>query len=169
MDFIELTLQEYEHEMRATRNVLECVPDEHWGWKPHPKSMSLGMLASHIAESQRWAEDVMTKDELVLDFASFRPYEAKNRMEMLAKFDRLALLAAKSMAGVSNERLAAQWRLKSPDGQVLLQKSRLAILRDFVINHTIHHRGQLTVYLRLKDVPLPQVYGPTADDTAMKG
>lgn len=169
MDFIDFLVKEYEHEMRVTRTMLERVPNEHWSWKPHPKSMTLGMLASHIAESQGWAKEAMTKSEFVFDTATYKPFQAANRDEVLAEFDRQAISGAKSIMTASSESLAKNWQMKMPDGTVILEMTRLGILRDFVINHTIHHRGQLTVYLRMKDVPLPQVYGPTADDTAMKG
>ena len=167
MEFIDLVLQEYQHEMRVTRTVLERVPDEHWNWKPHPKSMTLGMLASHIAESQGWTKEAMTDQDFVFDMQTYKPYVAGNRDEMLAEFDKRALESTKAMFGASNEHLLKTWRIKTPDGKVFLEMKRIGVLRDFVINHTVHHRGQLTVYLRLKDVPLPQVYGPSADDTSM--
>ncbi|NUM54768.1 MAG: DinB family protein [Candidatus Hydrogenedentes bacterium] len=167
MNIIDAILQEYQHESGVTRKVLERVPDEHWAWKPHAKSMSMGELASHLAEIHWWAEGTMNDDVWVMDMATFKPYVGANKAEVLAAFDKNVANAAAAMKGASNEHMMKTWSMKTPDGNVMMSMPRVVVIRSFILNHSVHHRGQLTVYLRLKDVPLPQVYGPTADETAM--
>lgn len=167
MNMIDPIIQEYRHEMGVTRTVLDRVPDKHWAWKPHPKSMSMGKLASHLAESQWWAIGTMQDDVWVMDMATYKPYEGANKAEVLAAFDKNVADALDAMTGASNDHMTKTWSMKTPDGNVMMTMPRVAVIRSFVLNHTIHHRGQLTVYLRMKDVPLPQVYGPSADDTSM--
>jgi len=167
MNLIDSIVQEYEMEMATTRKVLERVPTEHLNFKPHPKSMSLGGLASHLAEAQSWGVLTAQLDEFVMDPAQYKPFVGKDKDAILAEFDKNVKEAVAAMKPLSNEALMRTWTMKSPDGTVFLQMPKIAVLRAFVISHAIHHRGQLTVYLRMKDVPLPQVYGPTADETAM--
>ena len=167
MNIIDPIIQEYQQEMGATRKVLERVPDAHWGWKPHEKSMSMGQLASHLAEGQLWAIGTMKDDVWVMDMAAWKPFVGTSRADVLAAFDKNVADAVAAMTGASNEHMMKTWSMKTPDGHTMMSMPRVAVIRGFVLNHTIHHRGQLTVYLRMKDVPLPQVYGPTADETAM--
>ncbi len=167
MNMIDPIVEEYKMEMASTRKALERLPDAHWDYKPHSKSMSLGQLASHIAESQGWAAITAQMDEFVMDPATYKPFDGKNRDGVLAEFDKNVAEAVTAMKGCSNESLMSTWTMKGPHGKVFLQMPRIAVIRGFVISHTIHHRGQLTVYLRINDVPLPQIYGPTADETAM--
>lgn len=167
MNFIDGIIPEYHHEMAQTRKVLERVPDEHWGWKPHPRSMGLGQLASHIAESQGWTASTVSTDELIMDPSTYRPYIAANRAELLQEFDKNVSEAANVMKSLTNEQLMRDWTMKTPDGTVMVQMPKIGVIRSFIISHTIHHRAQLTVYLRMKDVPLPSLYGPSADDPGM--
>ena len=169
MNIIDPILQEYQQEMGTTRKVLERVPDEHWNWKPHPKSMSMGGLASHLVEGQWWAIGTMKDDVWVMDMAAYKPFIAADRAELLAAFDRNVADAVAAMTGVSDEQMMKTWSMKTPDGNVMMAMPRVAVVRAFILNHTIHHRGQLSVYLRLKDVPLPQIYGPSADEPNMAG
>jgi uncharacterized damage-inducible protein DinB len=156
-------VKEFTQEYAATRRLLERVPDEHFGWKPHDKSMTLGRLASHVAENAELGTWVLTLDELVLDPETYKLFEASNRDDLLKTFDRNVLDARAAMEKVDESALANIWRMKW-GGEVVLEMPRMEVLRGFLISHLIHHRGQLTVYLRMKNVPLPQLYGPTADE-----
>lgn len=160
-----LALADLEHEMAQTRRVLERVPDEHFDWKPHEKSSSLGKLAAHIANLPWLARAALRGDEL--DVATVpRPDPAaapKNREEILAKFDaELAELSA-ALDAADDATLMQRWTLRNGE-RVVLTLPRMGAIRGMGISHVIHHRAQLTVYLRLLDVPVPGLYGPSADE-----
>lgn len=163
MSTMESFVTEFTQEYAATRKLLERVPDDHFGWKPHDKSMTLGQLASHIAENAQFAPWVLTMDELVVDPETYKPFMAKNRDELLKTLDMNVLEARNAFEKADESTLGDTWRMKW-GGEVVLEMPRMTVLRSFLISHLIHHRGQLTVYLRMKDVPLPQLYGPTADE-----
>jgi uncharacterized damage-inducible protein DinB len=167
MNMIDPLLDEYKFETALTRKHLERVPDAHWDWKPHPKSMRLGQLASHLAEAQAWIAPTMAEDEFVIDMATYKPFLGKNAKEVLAEFDAKVKDAVAAMTGQPNENLVRTWTMKTPEGHVIIQMPRVAVIRTMFLNHMIHHRGQLTVYLRMKDVPVPSTYGPSADEGGM--
>ncbi len=158
-------LAEFKHEMGSTRKVLERVPEEHARWKPHPKSYSLGDLAQHLANIPAWIPMVLQQDEFNFDESSQArfPRAFASRGELLERFDLNVADAANSITKTSDAELRMTWTLKN-EGAPLLTLPRAVALRSFVMNHHIHHRGQLTVYLRMKDVPLPAVYGSSADE-----
>jgi uncharacterized damage-inducible protein DinB len=151
-----------DHELRSTRRVLERVPDEHWSWKPHAKSGSLGELAAHLAQLTFFAGLMLSGDEFDVANAGPRPTPA-NREELLALFDRGADGLRAAVAGLPAEKWGETWSLKA-GGNTFLSAPRAGALRTMGISHIIHHRGQLTVYLRLLDVPVPGLYGPSADE-----
>jgi uncharacterized damage-inducible protein DinB len=155
-------LVEFDHEMATTRKLLERLPDEKLSWKPHDKSMSLGGLATHISNLAWWAESIM--NERSFDVAAGPPpSEAKaSRAEILAHFDQTTKRARAGMDKTDAEFLVP-WTLKRGD-QEMFSMPRVTVFRTFVLYHLVHHRGQLSVYLRLNDVPLPPIYGPTADE-----
>jgi len=157
-----------EHELATTRRVLERVPDEHWDWKPHEKSMSLGRLAGHLAELTFLALTVLQRD--AFDVATDRPDTPPpaNREEVLRMFDQGAAALKAAVNGASADAWGQTWELKA-GGQVFISLPRAAALRSMGISHPIHHRGQLTVYLRLLGVSVPSVYGPTADEAPFRG
>jgi uncharacterized damage-inducible protein DinB len=166
MSMAEFLVGEFDHEAGSTRRVLERVPGEHAAWQPHPKSKSLGELANHIAGLPVWVGRALETPEY--DFLApgaptpgIRPWESKEAL--LAKFDKNVADARAIMLATSDAKLMESWSLKR-GGEVVFTLPRVAALRSMVFSHTIHHRGQLTVYLRLKDVPVPGVYGPTADE-----
>ncbi|HXH06889.1 MAG TPA: DinB family protein [Vicinamibacterales bacterium] len=157
-------LAEYDHEMGTTRRLLERLPEGALGWRPHPRSYSLGELASHLAQIPMWAARIAAHTEFDLGGGPpTRPTPATSRQEVLEQFDRHVADARAQLAGRSDTELALPWTLRR-SGQVFLTLPRLAALRSFVLNHSIHHRGQLSVYLRLNDVPVPAIYGPSADE-----
>jgi uncharacterized damage-inducible protein DinB len=158
-------LPEFDSEMATTRKVIERVPEGKFDYKPHEKSMSLGQLASHIAEMPGWATMGITMDSL--DIASgFKPFLASSTAELLEAFDKNVAGARSSIAGASDETLMKNWSLKSGD-KTLMTMPKVAVVRVFMLNHVIHHRGQLSVYLRLNDVPVPSIYGPSADEGSL--
>ncbi len=159
-------LPEFDQEMANTRRVLERVPDEHLDWAPHPKSYTLGQLAAHVALLPAWGAMTLSRDEFDMappDGARWTPPVLNNRAEMLAAFDKEAAGARQALEAATDADLARAWSLKQA-GQTVFSLPKSAVFRTFVMNHLVHHRGQLMVYLRLKDVPVPGVYGPSADE-----
>lgn len=158
-------LPEFDHEMQTTRSLLERVPESKAAWKPHAKSMSLGELASHIANLAGWGRWIVAQSEL--DFAppGGTPLQLprfQDGGELLTRFDANVAGTRAAIERANDEDLARPWTLKN-GGRTIFTLPRVAALRGFMMNHSIHHRGQLSVYLRLNDVPLPSIYGPTAD------
>ena len=158
-------LPEYDHEMATTRRVLERVPEADYAWKPHERSMSLGELAGHVANMPAWC--VATMAGPVLDLATVGD-EAKlkapaSNTAMLAKFDRDLSKARALLAATEDGEMLSAWTLKSGAHEIFTLP-RIAAVRSFVMNHMIHHRGQLSVYLRLRNVAVPPIYGPSADE-----
>ena len=164
MRMIEPVEIEFRHEMASTRKVLGRTPEAHFAWKPHARSMSLDILAGHIAEIPGWVCEVFGTDEMVFDMATYGPFQPASSMELLSVFDANVSRAAEAMKGRSDALLAAPWRMTVGE-RVLFELPRIIVIRSMVLNHLIHHRGQLSVYLRLKDIPLPALYGPSADET----
>jgi uncharacterized damage-inducible protein DinB len=163
MAFKEALLAEFDHEIGSTRRLLERVPDVQFGWKPHEKSYSLGDLSGHIANLLTWTNWILESTELDLATVSERPAPPASRDEVLGRLDLNAQHARARLAEQTDASLLAVWTLKN-GGREMFTMPRSSVLRSFVFNHLIHHRGQLTVYLRLQNVPLPSLYGPTADE-----
>ena len=157
-------LAEFDHEMAVTRRLLERCPPN-FEWTPHPRSYSLGGLASHLARLPRWGEWILTNDgyDLVLDHTPQAP-ALDTLPDVLKMFDASVATARGLLTGQSDAELAAPWTLRK-GGQKLMTLPRMSAFKTLVVNHAIHHRGQLSVYLRLLDVPVPPIYGPTADET----
>jgi uncharacterized damage-inducible protein DinB len=163
VNVIDAMAQEYEHEAGVTRKVIERIPDDKLDWKPHEKSMSAGKLASHLAESQGWAKSIVEDDEFNVD-ADYKPFEGSSIAEILKTYDGLVAESLAAMkSGVSNETLTNPWTLKM-NGQTMFEMPKGATLRMWMISHQIHHRGQLSVYLRMVGAPVPSIYGPSADE-----
>ncbi|MBV9216892.1 MAG: DinB family protein [Acidobacteria bacterium] len=159
-------LAELDNEAKVTRSCLERVPADKFDWKPHEKSMTMGRLASHVAEMFGWADATINQD--VLDFATmeYTPFEPKTTDDLLAFFDDHIAKAKTTLAGASDETFMKDWTMRNGD-QVYFTMPKVAVMRSFVMNHIIHHRGQLSVYLRLNDIPVPALYGPSADEGKM--
>ncbi len=154
---------EMEHEMSNTRRVLERVPMEKADWKPHPKSGTLAWLAGHCAVMPEWGAVTSTQDELDIAGVESAVPKFTSRDQMLAHFDRELAKFREVLKIISDEEMLKAWTLRAGP-QVIFTMPRVAVLRGTVMNHMIHHRGELMVYLRLLDVPLPALYGPTADE-----
>jgi uncharacterized damage-inducible protein DinB len=164
MTLAEQIAAECKEESAKTRRFLERVPDDRFEWLPHKKSMSLRQLASHMAELPRLIGPIMNLSLLEFDPETYKPFSAVTRGDLLAEFDVNLAGGLKALEGRTDAHLAQVWRMMSR-GQTLIEMPRSAALRFLVLNHTVHHRGQLGVYLRLLDLPVPAVYGPTADST----
>lgn len=165
MSIAETLLPEFDHEMANTRRLLAVVPAADAAWRPHPKSYSLGDLAAHISRLPLWGRYTLQQPELDLGSpanASLARVPFTTVPELLDQFDRHVREARAALAPMSDAAMRETWTLKN-GATTVFSMPRAAVLRGFVLSHMIHHRGQLTVYLRLRDVPLPSLYGPTAD------
>lgn len=162
-------LPEFDNEMANTRKTLERVPDDKFGWKPHENSMLMGQLAAHLAEIPMWTSATIEQDSLDLNPPGGPPYEpprASSSQEILDIFDKNVAAARSVLAGAADETLMKPWSLLS-GGKTIFTLPRIAVLRSFIMNHSIHHRAQLGVYLRLNHIPVPAIYGPSADEGGM--
>jgi uncharacterized damage-inducible protein DinB len=155
-------LAEFDHEVGTTRKLLERIPDEKLSWKPHAKSMSLGGLATHLSQLPHWGGTIL--NDAAFDLAGAPPHlqEKPSRAEILAAFDANTR-QTRAWLDRTDAELVAPWSLKR-GGQEVFTMPRVAAFRSFVLYHMVHHRGQLSVYLRLNDVPVPAIYGPSADE-----
>jgi len=164
MPFSQTLLPEFDEEMKNTRRLLEAVPDGRLDYKPHPKSMTLGQLATHVAQMPSWA--ATTLDVELLEFGpDFKPQLANSRAELLEIFDKGVADARPKIAAAGDADWQKIWTLKFA-GKTILSMPRAAIMRSTVMNHMVHHRAQLGVYLRLNEVAIPGMYGPSADEMA---
>ena len=166
MSIAEMLLPEFDQEMACARRLLERLPGDRFGWKPHAKSFPLGHLATHLANIPGWAPMVVGSDSV--DVAPpgqppLRTVPLATPAEILEAFDRNAAAAREAIGGASDDHLGHPWALLS-GGKEVFSIPRSAALRTFVMSHLIHHRAQLGVYLRLLDLPVPSTYGPTADE-----
>jgi uncharacterized damage-inducible protein DinB len=162
MKMSEVFLQEFDQEMANTRKVLDRIPEDKFAWKPHEKSFTMLKLATHVTTLSRLATIALETDSL--DMAHFTPPpEPKSRMEILEIFDKLSSAARSRIAASNDEALSAPWSLKNGNVTIFTMP-KSSVLRRMFMNHIIHHRAQLTVYLRMNNVPLPGLYGPSADE-----
>jgi uncharacterized damage-inducible protein DinB len=150
--------------MAVTRKVLARVPDDKLGWKPHPKSMTFGRLATHVAEIPGWVKEALTTDGIDMG-ADYKPVDLASRAELLAKFDKMVAVARALIESTPDAQYFTPWTFKA-GGQEVFTMPKAAVYRSFVISHMIHHRAQLAVYLRLNDIPVPSMYGPSADEAS---
>jgi uncharacterized damage-inducible protein DinB len=153
-------LKELEAEAAASRKCLERIPESLFTWKPHEKSMTMGYLALLVAEIPKWIHTMVESSEI--DFATFQHFEPKTTADLVKHFDDNLENARKALQSVSDEALDEPFYLKN-QGQVLFTSSKKESIAPS-INHLVHHRGQLTVYMRLNDIAVPSIYGPSADD-----
>ena len=166
MSTAQTMLEDFQTVMAGTRKALERVPFEKADWAPHEKSMTLGRLAGHIAEAPGWGLSILTTDELDMapaDGGGYTPPVFESIDDVLATFDRGVSAVEAALPDLTDEALAEYWSLKS-GGEEIFGGPRGTFFGNMVTNHVIHHRGQLTVYLRLCDVPVPGMYGPSADE-----
>jgi len=165
MSMNEPLIMELQHEAESTRKMLERLPKEKLTWKPHEKSMSLGRLAMHLAEIPGWVNATLLADELDFSKMDYKMVEATSSEEAVKLFDEKLASALDVLKNTEDATMMNMWTMR--DGEtVYFTLPKIAVLRSFVYSHLIHHRGQMSVYLRLLDVPVPGSYGPSADDSA---
>ena len=166
MTYVETFLSEIEREASTTRRVLERVPEGRNDWKPHPKSMELGYLASLVAEMLGWIAMMVKDNEIDYAPVGGPPVKAEvqtSTQALLQRLDRSVTAAREALKNTTDQHLHTSWRILVA-GNVIDEKPRHLMIRDGVLQHLAHHRGQLTVYLRLNEAPVPAIYGPSADE-----
>ncbi len=169
MSIAESLLPEFDMEMANTRKTVERLPNGKFSYRPHDKSYSLGELASHLVNILNWVEMTLNQDSFDVNpdgGESYTTPQGSSAEELVKWFDASVATARKAIASASDETMMKPWSLKS-GGETIFTMPRVAVLRSFIMNHLIHHRAQLTVYLRLNDVPVPALYGPSADEQIM--
>jgi len=162
MSFSQALLPEFDEEMKNTRKLLECVPDGKFDYQPHKKSMKLGRLATHVAEIPSWTGPTLDQDVLEMS-PDFKPTIATTRAELLQIFDKGVAEARAKIGAATDEDWKKNWAFKM-GGQTIISMPKGAVMRSMVMNHMVHHRAQLGVYLRLNEVQIPGMYGPSADE-----
>ncbi len=163
---LEPMLNEFREEAAITRRVLAKVPTDKLSWRPHPKSMSLGQLALHIAANPGSVSAIAQQEGFDAAQINFNPPEPGNLEEIHAAFEENIRAGERCLREMTEAQAMGNWRL-TVGGRQIFNKPRIAVLREIMLNHWYHHRGQLSVYLRLLDVPVPSIYGPSADETPL--
>ncbi len=163
MSVADAMVGEFTHESIGTRKMLERIPEDKLSWKPHVKSMTMGRLAAHLAELPEWSKTILNEESFDMATSDHEPHVPATKPELLDLFDKNVAAFKESFSGQSDERLFQNWKLEH-GGHLVAEMPRVAWIRSFILSHIIHHRGQLSVYLRENDVPLPALYGPTADE-----
>lgn len=162
----EALIDELKHEAANTRKILERVPLDKADWKPHEKSMTLGRLATHVAEMMGWIKSTIEQDELDFSKVKYVPKTYTTTKELLDNFDKMTKEAVGALTNTTEQQLMHMWTMRNAE-QVYFTMPKASVIRYWSLNHVCHHRGQLSVYLRLLDVALPAIYGPTADEGNM--
>ena len=159
-------LPEFDHEIATTRKVLANVPADQFGWRPHEKSFTMGDLSSHLANLLSWTAPTMTTEMMDIEpnGVSWKEPGYDTLEALLAAFDANAKAAREALAAATDEQFLANWSL-AKNGKLMMTMPRIAVIRSFIMNHLVHHRGQLSVYLRLTGAQVPSIYGPSADDS----
>jgi uncharacterized damage-inducible protein DinB len=168
MSIAQSILPEFDHEMAGTRKTLERIPDDKLDWKAHPKSNTIGWVSAHLANLPGWAIVTLEQDAFDIHPVGQEPYRTPtltSRQQILDEFDSNVAKARAAIAGATDEMFLKPWSLLR-QGQPMFTMPKIAVLRGFVLNHIIHHRAHLCVYLRLNDIPVPALYGPSGDEQA---
>jgi uncharacterized damage-inducible protein DinB len=166
MSYAESLLPEFDHEMASTRKVLERIPDDKLNWRPHPKSNTIGWNANHLAELPGWSASIVTQpgfDFAPVDGERYQSPKLTSTKEIVELFDRNVAEARRAIASMTDESLNDPWTLRGGE-RIVFTMPRAAVMRSFLMNHIIHHRAILCVYLRLNDIPVPGMYGPSGDN-----
>ncbi len=164
MAIAQALLPEFDREMATTRKMLERFPEDKVEWRPHDTCMTLGRLAGHVSELAGWTIPTMTQDKLEMDPKNYNPSIVKSRAEAVKQFDETVKNARAAIAGASDEQFMKPWTFVA-GGQTIFTMPKIAVMRSFVMNHLIHHRGQLAAFYRIAGVPVPSLYGPSKDES----
>lgn len=156
-------IEELKHEAASTKRMLERIPEDKFDWKPHPKSRTLGQLATHIAELPGFLNSILTKDQIDFANGDYKHYQTKNQEELIKLFQDKIDEVLETLPNTGDEEMQADFTLRSGD-HVIASVPRVIAIRSMALSHIVHHRGQLSVYLRLLDIPVPGMYGPSADE-----
>lgn len=156
-------LREFENESSNTRKMLQRVPEEKFGWQPHEKSFTLGRLATHVADTTHWITSIMSNDEFDFAKRTYKSSEVQTSEELMNLFEKNFTEAKDALQKATDEDFNKKWKLRAGE-KIYFDIPKIAAIRAFALSHLIHHRGQLSVYLRLLDIPVPGMYGPTADE-----
>ena len=159
-------LAELEQEAKVAREVLSRVPADKFDWKPHEKSMSFGKLAAHVAEMVSWTGPTLQHPELDFSKMDYKPFEPRSTEDLLEYLDKNVAEAADVLRNTTDEQFMENWTMRNGD-KIYFTMPKVVCMRSFVMNHIVHHRGQLSVYLRLNDIAVPAMYGPSADEGQM--
>ena len=159
-------IAELENEAKVTRKILERVPADKFDWKPHEKSMTMSRLATHVAEMHGWTNSTVEQPELDFAKMDYKPFEPRTTEDLVEHFEKCFSGAIDSLKKASDEIWSEPWSLKNGE-TVYFTMPKIVVMRSMVLNHIVHHRGQLSVYLRLNDIPVPAMYGPSADEGQM--
>jgi uncharacterized damage-inducible protein DinB len=165
MSLTQALIREFEQESATTRRVLERVPEDRLAWKPHAKSMSVGELALHVAMSPAYISAWALKDSVEMSGRGQPPPQPASTAEVLAAHDEGVKKTKDALTQIGDDGLQKDWKLITTEGATIMGMPKIALVRTIVMNHTYHHRGQLSVYLRMLDVPVPSIYGPSADES----
>lgn len=158
--------KELEHEAISTRKIIERLPPDKFDWKPHDKSMTLSRLAGHIIEMISWTGPTINQDGIDFATMNYEPKVYTTTASMVEDFDKNVADALSVLSNVDDAELFKTWFMRN--GETLyFEMPKIAVMRSFVMNHIIHHRGQLSVFIRLLDIPVPEIYGPSADEGSM--
>ena len=156
-------IQELKHEATSTKKMLERIPEDKFDWTPHEKSRTLGQLASHVADLPAFLTSILTMDDLDFAKGHYKAYDTKTPEELADLFQQKLDETVQALQNTSDEKMQASFTLRSGD-HVIAALPRIVAVRSMAFNHIVHHRGQLSVYLRLLDIPVPGMYGPSADE-----
>lgn len=166
MNLSQPLIAELQHEAATTRKVLERIPEDKFDYKPHEKSMTFQRLAVHVAEMFGWITTTLKTSELDFATADYKSLEPTTNAELVEYFDKTIAEATEALENAADEDFFESWTLKNGE-QVYFTMPKIQVIRSFAFNHIYHHRGQLSVYLRLNDIPVPEIYGPSADEGQM--
>lgn len=161
-----ILIAEIEQEAAGARKCLERIPPEKFDWKPHEKSMTFGRLASHVAEMFGWTPPTLQSPELDFAKMDYKPFDPATTDDLIEFFDKNVAEAIDALRNTPDEVFFENWTMRNGE-QVYFTMPKAVVMRSFVLNHIVHHRGQLSVYLRLNDIPVPALYGPSADEGSM--
>ena len=166
MSINDALMAELQQEAAATRKCLERIPAETFDWKPHEKSMTMSRLATHVAEMVGWVKDTVENPELDFATMDYKPFAPETTAELVEYFDAQYAAATESLKNASDAVMMENWKMRNGE-KIYVDLPRVQVMRGFIFNHIVHHRGQLSVYLRLRDIPVPPIYGPSADEGEM--
>ncbi|HSR51369.1 MAG TPA: DinB family protein [Acidobacteriota bacterium] len=167
MRMIDPIIGEFQHEAALTRKCFENIPADKWDWTPHERSMNMGQLASHIREVPSWTHAITDEDKFVLT-DDYQPQIASSKEELLKQWEATVAETLEKLQTLGDDRAMDTWTMEA-GGQTVIEMPRIAVIRGMILNHLIHHRGQLAVYLRLAGGKVPSIYGPSADDDGQGG